>query len=129
MHVKGLGSGIHTYGLLSAISILIPKYSISTRMSKLRFTFPKVNRMLLTLPNLNSFSSFLDDKVRNGSSELPLEFSSLQQGVILRNTPLFCALNMTHLRCCWDVFLISMSSVNKYLCGAKACIHMLLNML
>lgn len=81
MHVKSLESGIHTYGPLSAKGFLIPKYSISTRMSKLCFPFPKVNRMLLTLPNLNCFSSLLGGKVRSGSSEFALEFSILHQRV------------------------------------------------
>lgn len=71
MHANGLGSGIHTYGPLSAKAFLYPNIISASEWA---------NCVLLSTSqqdgtcsaSLNIFSSLLRGKVRNGNSEFAL---------------------------------------------------------
>lgn len=129
MHVKGLGSGIHTYGPLSAKGFLIPKYSMSTRTSKLCFTFLESTGWYLLCQIWIASVHYLVAKLEMAAVSLPWNSQAYMKGVSQNHTPLFHDLATTSLRWLWNVLLISTSSVNKYLCGVEARVHIHLSVL
>lgn len=76
--------------LLSEKEIPITKYSICTRTSEECFISPKVNMILLSLANSNSYSTVISGKVRDGSNDFdPRNFNPLFNELIRgRHTPL-----------------------------------------
>lgn len=108
---------------------LIPKYSISTRTSKLCFTFRKSTGGYLLCQVWVTSVHYLVAKLEMAAVSLPWNSQAYIQWFDRKPCTSLPRLGYDIFEMLLECVLIFMSSVNKYLCGVEECVHIHLSVL